>query len=188
MRPQLSRHLLVLTLAGLTPFLTACGLLRNPPSESHTASVPVQANPGERQGTVPSSGKEGPVVDPARSPQQAVEQFADGYINWTYRSLAADQTRLAAMAVGAARAAELQARAQTGRDIPLQRAHIYNKGSLIAVSRAIGAGPQEWVAVTQERTGGDAEYAGIQAAFHVSLARVQAVPGGWAVSAWRPQV
>jgi hypothetical protein len=177
----------VLTLAGLTPFLTACGLLRNPTSESHTGSIPVQASPGEHQGAVPKSGKEAPVVDPARSPQQAVERFAEGYINWTYKSLASDQARLASAAVGAARAAELQARAQTARDTPLQRAHIYNAGRVIAVSRAVGAGPQEWVAVTRERTGGDAEYAGIQAAFHVSLATVQAVPGGWAVTAWRPQ-
>ena len=188
MRRRLLRYLLALTLAGSTLFTTGCGLLRKPPSESRPASVPVQANPGERMGTVPASGKESSVVDPAQSPQQAVERFAKGYINWTYKSLAADQTHLASTAVGAARAAELQARAQTARDVPLRRAHIYNTGSLIAVSRAVGAGPQEWVAVTRERTGGGAEYAGIQAAFHVSLATVQAVPGGWAVSAWRPQV
>jgi hypothetical protein len=187
MRPRLSRYLLALTLAGLTPGMTACGLLPTPPSQSRPGSVPVQANPGERKGAVPASGKDSPVVDPARSPQQAVERFAEGYVNWTYKSLAADQARLAATAVGAARAAELQARAQTARDTPLQRAHIYNTGRIIAVSRAVDAGPQEWVAVTRERTGGDAEYAGIQAAFHVSLATVQAVPGGWAVSAWRPQ-
>jgi hypothetical protein len=188
MRPRSSRYLLVLTLAALMPFLTACGLLRNPPSSSRTGSVPVQANPGERQGSVPKSGKETPIVDPARSPQQAVERFAEGYINWTYKSLANKQSRLAASAVGGARAAELQARARTARDVPLQRAHIYNTGSLVAVSRVLVGGPQEWVAVTRERTGGDAEYAGIQASFHVALASVQAVPGGWAVSAWRPQV
>jgi hypothetical protein len=187
MRPRLSRYLLALTLAGLTASMTACGLLREPSSQSDPGSLPIQANPGEHLGTVPASGKEAPAVNPARSPQQAVERFAELYINWTYKSLASDQTRLAATAVGAARAAELQAEAQTARDTPLQRAHIYNAGRVIAVSRAVGAGPQEWVAVTRERTGGDAEYAGIQAAFHVSLATVQAIPGGWAVSAWRPQ-
>jgi hypothetical protein len=181
---------MVLSLAAAAALLTGCGLLRHPPTSPSSGSVtPVQANPGERQGTVPAAdAKQQPPADPAASPQQAVQRFAVGYINWSYTSLASDQARLAASAVGAARSAELQAQAQTGRDTPLRRGHIYNTGTVVAVSRVAGGPPSEWVIVTREQSGGDQEYAGVGSSFHVTLATVQRVAGGFAVSAWHPQV
>jgi hypothetical protein len=117
-----------------------------------------------------------------------VERFANQYINWSYATLASDERRLAAESVGEARLVETQAQAQTVRDVPLRRNHIYNRGTVVAVSPANGGTANEWVVVTREQTGGDEEYAGLNAAFHVTLATVQRVSGGWTLSAWRPQV
>ena len=134
MRTRFHRYLLLLTLVGLTPFLSACGLLRQSRSAAAGANqAPCRQRPREREGTIPASaaGAEAPPAQqPAATAQQAVERFAVSYINWTYKSLAADEARLAASAVGEARAAELQAQAQAARDTPLQRAHIYNTGTV----------------------------------------------------------
>ena len=92
------------------------------------------------------------------------------------------------MAVGDARLAELQAAAQAQRDSRIQQGGIYNRGTRRRVSAPPPVeAPGEYMVVTREETGGDQEYAGLQAAFHVTLATVQTVPGGWAVVEWRPQ-
>jgi hypothetical protein len=126
------------------------------------------------------------VARPAASPQQAIERFATAYISWTWRSLASDQAALAADAVGEARESEEQARQQTARDTPLRRAEIFNSGVIVAIAPLRDSRRGEWVIDTREQTGGNGEYAGLQAAFHITLASVQRVRGGWAVSAWRP--
>ncbi|HXA54916.1 MAG TPA: hypothetical protein VNV37_08590 [Solirubrobacteraceae bacterium] len=172
----------MLLLAGIAPFLSACGLADRGASASET---PPQANAGEQQGTIPAAARPAP-ADPAASPQQALERFAGRYINWSYRTLAAEEAALAAEAVGEARAFEEQARAQTVRDTPLQRGHIYNTGTIIALARVRGGPPDEWVIDTREQTGGDQEYAGLQATFHVTLATVARVGKAYAVSSWRP--
>jgi hypothetical protein len=180
------RYLPLILLICLTPFLSACGLANR--GGGTPSAPPPQANPGERQGTIPVSAAKQPApVHPAGSPQQALERFAVRYINWSYATLAADEAGLAAEAVGEARAFEEQARAQTARDTPLARGHIYNTGTVIGLARVRGGPPDEWVIDTREQTGGDQEYAGTGAGFHVTLATVQRVAGGWAVAVWRPE-
>jgi hypothetical protein len=163
---------------------SGCGLA----TQTGAPATPVQANPGEQKGSIPAKPGQPAPRDPARTPEQALERFTDSYINWSYATLEADQAHLAAIAVGEARASEEQARARTKGDSPLRRARIYNKGTIIAIAPLRGGGPQEWVICTREQTGGNSEYAELQAGFHLTIATVQRVSGGWAVSAWRPQV
>jgi hypothetical protein len=185
MRVAIRRFLMLAVLVMVAPFLSACGLAANNGNGGEPAGSP--SNPGERPGTVPASAtRQAPPSQPATSPQQALERFASSYINWTWQSLAADQAALAASAVGEARASEEQARQQTARDTPLRRAEIYNRGVIVAVAPLHGGKPDEWVIDTREQTGGNGEYAGLQAAFHITLAAVARVRDGWAVSAWRP--
>jgi hypothetical protein len=45
------------------------------------------------------------------------------------------------------------------------------------------------VIVTREQTGGNSQYDGLQASYHVTLAELaQLKNGGWTVSEWLPQV
>jgi hypothetical protein len=167
------------------PLLAGCGLARSsPPTEHLSARTPT--SPGEREGIAPAQPQSAP-VSPAASPRQAVERFAEGYINWSYRTLASDQQRLASSAVGEARASELQARQQTERDTALTRGRVFNSGSVVTAAPASGT-RDVWACVTREQTGGEGEYAALAAAYHVTLATVARVPGGWAVSAWQPEL
>jgi hypothetical protein len=175
-------------LVAAIPFLAACGLANREGTRSASStSTPQQANPGEREGTTPPQPQAAPLA-PAPSPQSAVERFADGYINWSYQTLAADEQRLAASAVGEARASELQARQQTERDSALARGHVFNTGTVVTVGPVKGAGGNVWVCVTREQTGGEGEYTALAAAYHVTLVTVARVPEGWAVRAWRPEL
>jgi hypothetical protein len=186
---QLTRILVAVMLAASVPLLAACGLANREGTRSagSTASTPAQANPGEREGSAPPQRQAAPPA-PATSPQSAVERFADGYINWSYQTLAADEQHLAASAVGEARASELQARQQTERDSALARGHVFNTGTVVTVALVKGAGGNVWACVTKEQTGGEGEYTELAAAYHVTLATVARVPGGWSVRSWRPEL
>jgi len=122
----------------------------------------------------------------AATPQAALFAYAEIYINWSFRTLSTQQRRLAAMSVAGARLSERQAAAASASDSTIARGHIYNSGQLVSVAAdATRAG--RWVLVTLEHTGGSAQYQGLPRAYHVTLARLAAVPGGWAVSEWLPQ-
>ena len=175
---------LVLAAIALTGGLSGCGLAVSHGSEPHS-SAPAQANPGESEGTV-ASRQEAPARGVAPTPTQAIERFASLYINWNYRSLAGREDLLASMAIGAARQSELAAAQQARRDTAIAQGHIYNSGTVVAIAAVIGASADHYAVVTKEQTGGDQEYAGLAAAFHVTFTTVQAVAGGWAVSEWEP--
>jgi len=183
-----TRGLTIATVTVAGSLLAGCGLAADgsPPAESASSSR-TPTSPGEREGTVPSRPQAWPIA-PAGSPRIAVERFADGYINWSYRTLTADQQRLAASAVGEARASELQARQQSERDSVLARGRVFNTGTVIALAQVNGSARDVWACVTREQTGGEGEYAALAAAYHVALATVQRVPGGWAVSSWQPEL
>lgn len=183
------RSLLILAvLIGLLPLLTGCGLAGGTAGSASTSvAAPEAANPGETQGTVPADAREPAPVSPASTPQVAIVRFAGLYINWSYHNLAERERQLARMSVGDARQAESQAAASAQRDTALVKGGIYNRGSVITISPVIGGQPGEYGVITREETGGDEEYAGLQAAFHVTLATVQRVDRGWTVREWQPQ-
>jgi hypothetical protein len=186
-----ARHPFPLTVAavvGLTLALSGCGLAGSIEKPTTTTQVPEAANPGEQQGTVPATAPQSSQpVHPAASPEAAILGFASLYINWTYRNLADHERQLAASAIDDARLAESQAAASAERDRDLQQGHIYNRGAVISIAAVIGSTPGEYTVVTREETGGNPEYAGLQAAFHVTLATVQQLHGGWSVREWQPQ-
>jgi hypothetical protein len=127
-----------------------------------------------------------PGTEPAPSAEAAVERFGELYVNWTYRTLVDHRRRLAAMAVGEASATQRRAVAETARDDELRASRIANEGVIVALSTARGSGDR-WVLVTRERTTGEDVYEALPATYHVTLATVVKVPGGWVVSRWEPQ-
>jgi hypothetical protein len=179
---------------GLIPvclLLAAVGLggCTNPDAPSAVQSTKSDSspqNPGEPPAPpAPSPATQAPAgVQP--TPAKTIAAFAELYVNWTYRTLTSNQRTLATMAVGAARLSERQAVASSEADTTIARGHIFNKGQIVSIAPDL-ARASTWVIVTREQTGGSAEYAGLQAAYHVTLAQLATVPGGYAVSQWLPQ-
>jgi hypothetical protein len=128
---------------------------------------------------------------PARvqsTPARAITQFATLYINWTWRTLAAHERKLAALSVGPARLSEQQAAAAASGDSTIAQTRVYNNGQIISITRSL-TNPKQWVIVTREQTGGNSQYDGLQASYHVTLAELaQLNNSGWTVSQWLPQV
>jgi len=151
-----------------------------------TSGAAAPQNPGEPAAPAPPSAASQAFASVAPTPQAALEAFARVYVNWSYQTLTSEQRTLAAMAVGQARLAEQQAAATSRGDSTISRGHIYNTGQVVSVAPD-GVQPGTWVIVTLERTGGNTQYEGLPASYHVTLAQIAAVPGGYAVSQWLPQ-
>jgi hypothetical protein len=169
-----------------------CALLcgcENPDAPSATApskTTVTAANRGEPPAPSPPSPARQAPADVQPSERGAISAFAALYVNWNYRTLTADQRRLARMAVGAARLAERQGAASSGSDQTITRGQVFNSGQLVSVAQQV-ARVGWWVIVTLERTGGNTQYEGLPAAYHVTLAALAKVPGGYAVEQWLPQ-
>lgn len=151
-----------------------------------TSSSTTPQNAGEPQAPAPSSPASQAPVDVQLTPSAALAAFSRLYSNWTYRTLTSDQRRLAAMSVGATRLSEQQAAASSQADTTIGRGHIWNSGQILSIARD-DAQAGSWVIVTREQTGGETQYEGLPASYHVTLARLVVVPGGYAVSEWLPQ-
>jgi len=159
----------------------------DPPSavQSTTASVSPQ-NQGEPPAPPPPSAAAQTPAGVQPTPARALDVFAGLYVNWNYRTLTASQRKLAAMSVGPARLAEQQAAATSQADTTITRGRIWNSGQIVSAAGDL-AHPGMWVIVTREQTGGNSQYEGLPAAYHVTLAQLARVPGGYAVSQWLPQ-
>lgn len=179
-----SRAVLGAAAAAVTLALAGCTNPDAPSPEPLSKGGSGVQSPGEPKAPPP---RQGPApADVQSTPQQALEQYARLYANWTYKTLVYRQRELAAISTGAARLTDLQAAKQTSTDTTLAGSKVENSGEVIAVA-ANRASPGEWVVVTRERTSGGGEYAALPARYHVTLARLASCAGGWAVRQWLPQ-
>lgn len=179
---------------GLIPIYCLIALLAlsgctNPDAPTVVHGTPASASPQNRgepsAPPPPSPASQAPsAVEP--TPQMAIEAFARLYVNWTYRTLSANQRTLAAISVGAARLSERQAAATSEADTTIARGHISNHGQIVSIAQDHRR-PNTWVIVTREQTGGDAQYEGLTPAYHVTLSQLAKLPGGYAISQWLPQ-
>jgi hypothetical protein len=119
--------------------------------------------------------------------RQAVARFAKAYINWDAGTIVGNRERLARSATGDAAASMAQAAERSRGDYELQAGRISNRGDVIAVSPQDGGEAGSWVVVTRERMGAPGTYGGLPPTYHVTIATVEAVGDGWAVSHWAPQ-
>lgn len=185
------RRLLLQAIAILAVLLalTALSGCTNPDAPSTTteaASTSSPQNTGEPPAPPPLSSQAQAPADVQPTPVKALEAFAQLYVNWTYRTLTSDQRKLAAMSVGPARLAERQAAASSQADTTITRGHIYNTGQILSVAPDL-TDTGMWVIVTREQTGGSSEYEGLQAAYHVTLAKPTHAQHGYVIESWLPQ-
>ncbi len=166
--------------------LAGCTNPDAPSAGQGSTSTASPQNPGEPPAPAPPSPAAQAPAGVQPTPAKALAAFAELYVNWTYRTLSSNQRALAAMSVAAARLAEQQAAASSQADTTITRGHIYNSGQISSIAPDLSQ-PDTWVIVTHEQTGGDTQYEGLPATYHVTLAQLASVPGGYAVSRWLPQ-
>jgi hypothetical protein len=147
--------------------------------------------PAERDGSVPAGlavKENAPAADAlSGSPRAALERYALAYTNWRAASLPARERQLAALAVGAARLTAEQTAAAGGDAAVLATDHVQNTGVVLAIAPAQGPAHGMWVVVTQEQSTGTVPYAGLPAAPHVTLARLERLHHGWVIADWSPE-
>jgi hypothetical protein len=176
----------VLVLLVAASGLAACSDPDAPSARHAAPTTATPQNPGEPSASpAPSPASEAP-SGVQTTPQRALATYATRYTNWSYRTVTEDQQALARSSVGAARLSEQQAAARSRNDTAITRGRVWNRGQIISVAPDLGA-PGTWVVVTREQTGGNTEYEGLPASYHVTLAKLAAVPGGYAVEQWLPQ-
>jgi hypothetical protein len=194
-----------LTLTAAAAAIAGCGI-SNP--YQHTAGITTSTstststttgaassrtpNPAQNPGEPPAPPPPAPASQAPASvrstPAGAITQFATLYMNWTWRTLAARERELAALSVGPARLSEQQAAAAAAGHSTIAQTRVYNSGQIISITRSL-TNPKQWVIVTREQTGGNSQYDGLQASYHVTLAELaQLNNSGWTVSQWLPQV
>jgi hypothetical protein len=159
------------------PTTAAAGAKAARADATHEVSTPPP--PAEQ----PAAGAAAPTA------AEAVRAFAAAYINWSASTVRQNLETLAADSVGQARSAMVLAAAQTAADYELHQGGIGNSGTVEAVAPAPGD-PGEYVVVTRETTSATNTnaYAGLRAAWHVTIATVRETrPGAWVVSGWQPE-
>jgi hypothetical protein len=180
------KRLIPVCLLLATVALAGCTNPDAPSAVQGTTQAASPQNPGEPPAPAPPTPAIQAPAGIQPTPAKALAAFSQLYTNWTYRTLSSNQRTLAAMSVGAARLAEQQAAASSRADTTITRGHIYNSGQIVSIAPDLSRA-NTWVIVTREQTGGDTQYEGLPAAYHVTLAQLARVPGGFAIELWLPQ-
>jgi hypothetical protein len=164
-----------------------------------TSTIPVTAGPLAPSGGIVARAQrthEIPTPAPAekaaggwRSPVQAVQVFAQWYINWTASTVATHLHLLSQVAVGQARSAMTLAAGQVGHDSSIALGGIANSGTVEAIAPVTGEN-DVYAVVTRERTTAThtSAYQGLRPGWHVTLATVTPIDGRlWTISGWQPE-
>jgi hypothetical protein len=161
------------------------------PAAPSLAPAPLGDPPGERGGVISQAAQAAQNAVPrsalSPSPVSALRRYATAYINWRSDQLPARERQLAGLSIGAARLAAQQTAATASGTAQLIADHVANHGEVVAISPGEEEDRGEWIVVTDEHSAGTGPYAGLPAGLHVTVARVAELPGGWAVSSWRPE-
>jgi hypothetical protein len=172
-----------LAVAALTAVAVAgCGA---PPA------APLRATVARAQRTheIPTPAPPQKALGGWRSPVQAVQVFAQEYINWTADTVATHLQVLAQAALGQARSAMTLAAGQVAHDSSLELGGIANSGTVEAIAPVAGE-RNVYAVVTRERTTATntSAYQGLRPSWHVTLATVTKVDGWlWTLSGWQPE-
>jgi hypothetical protein len=172
---------------GITdPYSHASTTTSSTPTAPSGPGPAAAQNTGESPAPAPPTAQSQAPSAPEATPEQAINKFALLYVNWTWRTLPTHLRQLAALSVGAARLSEQQAAAAASRDSEITTTHVFNRGQIVSIApNRTRSG--EWVIVTREQTGGNAQYDGLQPSWHVTLAHLAHLPNGYAITQWRPQ-
>lgn len=180
----------LIALAVLALASTGC---EDPYAREETRSAPgprtvAVPTPGDTSRPGPAAGPVPPAATTApHSAQAAATAFAARWVNWDWRSVAAQQRALARLA-GSDLRAQLRANATQARgDASLERDKPGSRGTIAAINIRARAGRAEGIVVTRERTytAGHADLGGRR--YRVYVVRLVDGREGWGVSAWEPQ-
>lgn len=158
---------------------------QKPPSQARddaSADASPAAPPGPAAEPIaPAGGTPGP------SARVTARRFATRWVNWDWRSAAAQQRALARLATGSL-ATQLRASAQaTSVNESLRRDTPGMRGTVAAISLRTRARRATGLIVTHEQTytGGRADLGGRR--YRVYRVQLVASSRGWEVTAWQPQ-
>jgi len=174
-------------LAAAALAVSACGI--NDPLNDPALAPPLAADtvPNEVGAPVEARPSRSALASAAPSPTAAIRRFAELYINWNASTLVDHRRQLAAISIGEASSTETRAIAETRKDYELRRSRIANHGRIVAITPTLPPRPGVYLVITRERTTGAGIYAQLQPAYHLTIATVARIRGGWAVRQWHPQ-
>jgi hypothetical protein len=156
---------------------------------SPTARLRATVAQAQRTHEIPTPAPAEKALGGWHSPVQAVQVFAQWYVNWTASTVATHLHVLAQAAIGQARSAMALAAGQVGHDSSIAMGGIANSGTVEAIAPVTGEN-NVYAVVTRERTTAahTNAYQGLQPAWHVTLATVTRVFGHlWTISGWQPE-
>jgi hypothetical protein len=154
-----------------------------------TSAIRATVAGAERTHEIPTPAPAEKAAGGWRSPVQAVQVYAEWYINWTADTVATHLRVLAAIGVGRARSAMTLAAGEVAHDSSLKLGGIANSGTVEGIAPVTDE-RNVYAVVTRESTTAtntDA-YQGLRPTWHVTLATVKPIPGRlWTISAWQPE-